>query len=85
MGSLSETGGSIVIVDGTEGEESSGSDTDSGWTDSNSPVSGLDNAAGELDDNVPAANFNAPSNTAFHENATVEGESASEGTGTSGS
>jgi hypothetical protein len=84
MGSLSETGGSIVIVDGTEGEESSGSDTESGWTDSNSLVSGLDNA-GELDDNVPAANFNAPSNTAFHENATVEGESASEGTGSSGS
>jgi hypothetical protein len=45
----------------------------------------LDNAAGELDDKVPAANFNAPSNTAFHENGTVGGESAAEGIGTSGS
>jgi hypothetical protein len=45
----------------------------------------LDNAVGELDDNVPAANFNAPSNTAFQENGTVDGESAAEGVGNSDS
>src|SRR5712692_2871005 len=70
--------------------EISGSGTDSGRTDSKSfasceIASGLENAAGELDDKVPAANFHAPSNTAFHENGTVDEESAVDGAGTSGS
>ena len=48
-------------------------------------VPGLENAAGELDDNVPAANFHAPSKTVFHENGTVGEESAADGVETSGS
>ena len=73
-----------------DGAEISGSGTDSEWTDSKSfasceIVSGLENATGELDDKVPAANFHAPSKTAFHENGTVDEESAVDGVGTSGS
>ena len=73
-----------------DGEEISGSGTDSGRTDSKSfasreIASGLESAAGELDDKVPAANFNAPSKTVFHENGTVAEESAADGVGTSGS
>jgi hypothetical protein len=45
----------------------------------------LEGAAGELDDNVPDANFHAPSKTVFHENGTVEEESAADGVGASGS
>ena len=48
-------------------------------------ASGLDNAAGELDDKVPVANFHVPSKTVFHENGTVGEESAADGVGTSGS
>ena len=36
-------------------------------------------------DNVPVANFHAPSKTVFHENGTVDVESAADGAGTSGS
>jgi len=45
----------------------------------------LETAAGELDDKVPVANFNAPSKTVFHENGTVDEESAADGVWTSGS
>jgi hypothetical protein len=45
----------------------------------------LDVAAGGLDDNVPAANFHAPSKTVFHENGTVDEESPGEGVESSGS
>jgi hypothetical protein len=44
----------------------------------------LETAAGELDDKVPAANFHAPSKTVFHENGTVDEESAADGVVTSG-
>jgi hypothetical protein len=44
----------------------------------------LEGAAGELDD-VPDANFHAPSKTVFHENGTVAEESSVAGVGTSGS
>ena len=73
-----------------DGAESSGAGTDSGWADSTSLASceiasGLDTAAGELDDKVPVANFHVPSKTLFHENGTVDEESAADGVGTSGS
>jgi hypothetical protein len=45
----------------------------------------LENAAGELNDNVPVANFNTPSKTVFHENGTVGEESVADGIGASGS
>jgi uncharacterized protein with beta-barrel porin domain len=44
----------------------------------------LETEAGELEDKVPAANFHAPSNTVFHENGTVDEESAADGVWTSG-
>ena len=47
--------------------------------------SGLEGAAGELDDNVPEANFHAPSKTVFHENGIVDEDSAVDGIGASGS
>ena len=74
-----------------DGEESSGTGIDSGWIDSNSLAScklvlpGLEGAAGELDDKVPAANFHAPSKMVFHENGTVDTESRGEGVESSGS
>jgi hypothetical protein len=46
---------------------------------------GSEGAAGELDDNVPEANFHAPSKTVFHENGTVGEESSADGVGASGS
>jgi len=48
-------------------------------------ASGLEGAAGELDDNVPEANFHAPSKTVFHENGTVDEDSSLDGVGASGS
>ena len=73
-----------------KGAEDSGSGTDSDGTDSNSLVSreiasGLENAPGELDDEVPAANFHAPSKIVLHEKGAVEEESAVDGVGSSGS
>jgi hypothetical protein len=87
-GSLNETGGfGVDVVNGTE---SSGSGADSVRADSNflassEPASGLENPAGELDDEVPMANFHAPSNMVFHENGAVKVESAADGAETSGS
>ena len=48
-------------------------------------TSGLEGAADELDDNVPEANFHAPSKTVFHENGTVGEESLVDEVGASGS
>jgi hypothetical protein len=50
-------------------------------------ASGLEGAAGELDDNVPDANFHAPSKTVFHEKGTAGEEStvAVDGVGVSDS
>lgn len=45
----------------------------------------VESAAGEFDDKVPAANFQAPSKTVFHENGAVGVESAEDGGETSGS
>ena len=45
----------------------------------------MDVAAGELEDNVPAANFHAPSKTVLHENGAVDEESPGEGVESSGS
>jgi hypothetical protein len=45
----------------------------------------VETAAGELNDNVPGANFNAPSKTMSHENGAGGEESAAGGVGTSDS
>jgi hypothetical protein len=45
----------------------------------------VENTAGELDDNVPVANFNAPSKTVFHENGTAGEELSADGVRTSDS
>ena len=45
----------------------------------------MKSAADELDCNVPATNFTAPSKTVFHENGTLGVESAAGGVETSGS
>ena len=68
-----------------DGVESSAS----GRTGSNSLAScklayGLDNAVGELDDRVPAANFHAPSKMLFHESGVADEESAAGEVGASG-
>ena len=73
-----------------DGEVSAGPGTDSDWTDSTSCAScetesGLEGAVDELDDNVPEANFHAPSKTVLHENGTVGEESAVDVVGASGS
>ena len=69
-------------------EEASESGTDSDRTDSNSLAScklvpDVEDAAGEFDDKVSAANFHASSKTVFHENGTVGVESAEDGGETS--
>ena len=86
---MKETG--ISEADGLDGEKSSESGRDSVRSESMSSTgcdvssSGLGGAAGELDDNVPDANFHAPSKTVFHENGTVGVESSADGVGASGS
>jgi len=86
---MKETG--ISEADGLDGEKSAESGRDSGRseptssTDCDGSSSVLAGAAGELDDNVPEANFHAPSNTVFHENGTVGEESSADGVGASGS
>jgi len=88
-GSLNETRSSETDV--LDGERRAGSGTNSGGSESISSLpckestSGLEGAAGELDDNVPDANFHAPSKTVFHEKGTAEEESAVDGGGSSGS
>jgi hypothetical protein len=73
-----------------DGEGSAGPGTDSDWTDSTSfasceTESGLEGAVDEFDNNVPEANFHAPSKTVFQENGTVGEESSVGGVETSGS